>query len=87
MAWSNTFLLISSSTGLLKHKTRVLVTHSTSILPQCDHIIVIKEGYIVEQGSFNQLQKEGGHFAEYLYQHAQVFIREARTPKLCLNNK
>jgi len=41
--------------GLLKHKTRVLVTHAVTYLPQVDKIIVVKDGQITETGSYREL--------------------------------
>ena len=38
--------------GLLKGKTRLLVTHGITYLPKTDHIIVLKEGTVSEQGSY-----------------------------------
>ena len=37
--------------GLLKEKTRLLVTHSIHILPACDRIICLGQGRIREQGA------------------------------------
>ncbi|XP_006003002.2 multidrug resistance-associated protein 1 [Latimeria chalumnae] len=52
--------------GLLKHKTRVLVTHAVSVLPQADSIIVMSNGGISEMGSYKELLERGGAFAELL---------------------
>lgn len=38
--------------GLLKDKTRFLVTHAISYLPKVDEIIVMKDGEITESGSY-----------------------------------
>jgi ABC-type bacteriocin/lantibiotic exporter with double-glycine peptidase domain len=50
--------------GLLASKTRVLVTHGITYLPKTDHIIVIKEGKISEQGSYQELVERKGDFAQ-----------------------
>ncbi|XP_071797862.1 multidrug resistance-associated protein 1-like [Asterias amurensis] len=52
--------------GLLKDKTRVLVTHGISYLPQVDHIIVIVNGEITEVGSYTELLSHDKAFAEFL---------------------
>ncbi|CAG5119557.1 unnamed protein product, partial [Candidula unifasciata] len=52
--------------GLLKDKTRILVTHGISFLPQVDKIIVLVNGTVSETGSFTQLLKHNGAFAEFL---------------------
>ncbi|KAF9175506.1 hypothetical protein BGX20_004661 [Mortierella sp. AD010] len=41
--------------GLLKDKTRILVTHGIHRLEQADHILVIKDGKIAEAGRFSHL--------------------------------
>jgi len=55
--------------GMLKDKTRILVTHRISILPQVDEIIVIKDGVISEQGSYEELIQRKGDFALLLAEH------------------
>jgi ABC-type multidrug transport system fused ATPase/permease subunit len=60
-----------SRNGLLKNKTRILVTNSISILPFVDHIYVLKEGAVSESGSYKELLANGGVFAEFLMEHLQ----------------
>ncbi|NWJ05847.1 MRP6 protein, partial [Crypturellus undulatus] len=55
--------------GLLKDKTRVLVTHTINILPQVDKIIVLVDGSISEVGSYQELLQRNGAFAEFLHSH------------------
>jgi ABC-type multidrug transport system fused ATPase/permease subunit len=58
--------------GYLNGKTRVFVTHQLQYLPQCDHIVVMRKGEIVEQGPYNQLSRiEGGHLARLLGSHVK----------------
>ena len=44
-----------SPRGLLSDKTRLLVTHQTEYLSECDQTIVLVKGQIEAQGVFNQL--------------------------------
>ncbi|XP_021410687.2 ATP-binding cassette sub-family C member 3, partial [Lonchura striata] len=56
--------------GVLKGKTRILVTHGISFLPQVDHIIVLVDGKISEMGSYQELLKQNKAFAEFLRNYA-----------------
>ncbi|XP_007443149.2 multidrug resistance-associated protein 1 [Python bivittatus] len=56
--------------GILKNKTRILVTHGVSYLPLMDTIIVLSEGKISEMGSYQELLKQDRAFAEFLRTYA-----------------
>ncbi|XP_074518633.1 ATP-binding cassette sub-family C member 3 isoform X2 [Halichoeres trimaculatus] len=56
--------------GVLKGKTRILVTHGISFLPQVDNIVVMVEGRVSEMGSYQELLKQNGAFAEFLRNYA-----------------
>ncbi|XP_052851271.1 multidrug resistance-associated protein 1 isoform X10 [Drosophila gunungcola] len=57
--------------GMLARKSRVLVTHGVTFLPQVDSIYVLKMGEISESGTFDQLVKNKGAFADFIIQHLQ----------------
>lgn len=44
--------------GLLKDKTRILVTHAIDFLHLSDRIVVFKEGKIQAMGTFEELQND-----------------------------
>uniref|UniRef100_A0A8C4Q402 ABC-type glutathione-S-conjugate transporter n=1 Tax=Eptatretus burgeri TaxID=7764 RepID=A0A8C4Q402_EPTBU len=58
--------------GLLQNKTRLLVTHGLNFLPQVDCILVMTEGLVSENGTYQQLLQSGQAFAEFL----QIYSRE-----------
>ncbi|XP_048349117.1 multidrug resistance-associated protein 1-like isoform X1 [Sphaerodactylus townsendi] len=58
--------------GMLKNKTRLLVTHGVSYLPLMDMIIVMTEGKISEMGSYQQLLEQDMAFAEFLRTYASA---------------
>ncbi|KAE8579699.1 hypothetical protein XENTR_v10024156 [Xenopus tropicalis] len=58
--------------GMLKNKTRILVTHGVSYLPQMDSIIVMVDGKITEVGSYQDLLMQDGAFAEFLRTYANA---------------
>ena len=49
-----------------------MITHRIEDLKQCDNILVMQEGEIVQQGHFNQL-KDQGFFAELLAQRKEGY--------------
>ncbi|NWV28367.1 MRP1 protein, partial [Origma solitaria] len=58
--------------GLLKSKTRILVTHNLTLLPHTDLIIVIEEGKISQMGTYQELISKRANFAELV----QIFSAE-----------
>lgn len=54
--------------GLLADRTRILVTHNVSYLPYADRVIVLKDGMVAEQGTYNELVRESQVFAELVNQ-------------------
>ncbi|KAJ3273542.1 hypothetical protein HDV01_004309 [Terramyces sp. JEL0728] len=56
----------------LKQKTRILVTHQLHFLPQVDYILVMKEGEIAEQGTFEELMSSKGAFASLMTDYGGV---------------
>ena len=57
--------------GLLREKTRVLVTHGVRYLPFFDQIVVLKDGAISENGTYKELLDQGNEFADFLIQYIQ----------------
>ncbi|XP_076337840.1 multidrug resistance-associated protein 1-like isoform X2 [Tachypleus tridentatus] len=55
--------------GLLQQKTRLLVTHNLSVLPEVDYIIVMRDGSIEESGNYDELIEKKGVFAELVVQN------------------
>jgi ATP-binding cassette subfamily C (CFTR/MRP) protein 1 len=56
--------------GLLKDKTRVLVTHGVHHLEQVDRVVVLKDGTILEQGGYRELLKAKGVFFQLINEHS-----------------
>ncbi|KAL0267499.1 UNVERIFIED_CONTAM: hypothetical protein PYX00_009752 [Menopon gallinae] len=65
------FEKVIGPSGILRHKTRVLVTHSITFLPEVDIIIVLNDGEITEVGTYKELLDKKGAFAEFVIQHLQ----------------
>nr|XP_019586530.1 PREDICTED: canalicular multispecific organic anion transporter 2 isoform X1 [Rhinolophus sinicus] len=56
--------------GVLAGKTRVLVTHGISFLPQTDFIIVLADGQVSEMGTYPALLQRNDSFANFLHNYA-----------------
>lgn len=54
---------VSDALGGLKC-TRIVIAHRLSTIKQCDRILVLDEGKIVEDGTYDELLAAGGFFAE-----------------------
>ena len=63
------FEKVIGNTGLLKTKTRVLVTHGITYLPKTDYIIVMKEGRVSEQGTYQELIETKGEFSRFMLEY------------------
>ncbi|CAI8057972.1 Multidrug resistance-associated protein 1, partial [Geodia barretti] len=58
--------------GMIRNKTRILVTHGINYLPQCDQIVVMNGGRISEIGSYGELIDADGAFAEFIRVYSGV---------------
>ncbi|CAN8006110.1 unnamed protein product [Ixodes hexagonus] len=64
------FEQVVGPTGLLRSKTRILVTHSVTFLPQVDWIVLLDKGVIKDQGTYSDLlAKNGSDFSTFLQKH------------------
>lgn len=54
-------------TTLMKGKTSFIVAHRLSTIQNADHILVIKEGRIIEEGKHKDLLEEKGFYADMFY--------------------
>uniref|UniRef100_A0AAQ5XYZ7 ABC-type glutathione-S-conjugate transporter n=1 Tax=Amphiprion ocellaris TaxID=80972 RepID=A0AAQ5XYZ7_AMPOC len=67
--------------GLLKGKTRVLVTHGLSFLSKADLVLVMEDGHISEMGSYMELMDRKGAFAKLIHTFSGTQRRESSTLK------
>ncbi|CAL1293333.1 unnamed protein product [Larinioides sclopetarius] len=61
---------VIGNSGLLKNKTRILVTHDTSVLPDVDLIVSMKDGKVDEMGTYQELLDKKGSFASFVEEHS-----------------
>ncbi|XP_061183962.1 multidrug resistance-associated protein 1-like isoform X1 [Saccostrea echinata] len=60
------FQKVVGDKGLLRNKTRIMVTHGIHWLPMVDSIIVLMDGRISEMGTYDELLSHDGAFAQFL---------------------
>jgi ATP-binding cassette, subfamily B, bacterial len=59
---NNERFILENLTGFFKGRTVLVVAHRLSTVKNADQIIVLEKGKIVEQGSHDQLIKEGNYY-------------------------
>lgn len=72
---------ISESLSSLKC-TRIVIAHRLSTIKQCDRIIVLDKGKIVEDGKYDELIEKGGFFAELVARQRLDGIRKKKPTEL-----
>ena len=68
--------VLSNQTGLLKHKTRILVTNAIYVLPEVDQIILLKDGTIINVGSFQFLMDNCEDFSELVQNFSETVVED-----------
>ena len=63
------FSHVIGPSGVLNGTTRLLVTHGITFLPETDHIIVLTDGQVSEQGSYQELLQKKGNFSKFLMEY------------------
>ena len=69
-------LILANLLDISKNKTTIIVSHRVSSAKNADIIIILDNGYIIQQGSHNQLIAQGGYYKE-LYEK-QLFEKEVQ---------
>lgn len=57
--------------SIMKEKTCLIISHRISAVKECDEILVLDEGRIIERGNHDQLVEHGAFYAE-LYQQQRL---------------
>ncbi|XP_071041851.1 multidrug resistance-associated protein 1-like [Parasteatoda tepidariorum] len=70
---------IIGNDGLLRKKTRILVTHDVSMLHKVDIIISMKDGRIEEVGSYQDLLSQNKSFTDFIQEHTSQKNLEENT--------
>uniref|UniRef100_A0A8D2DAV1 Multidrug resistance-associated protein 1-like n=1 Tax=Sciurus vulgaris TaxID=55149 RepID=A0A8D2DAV1_SCIVU len=72
------FEKVIGSSGLLKNKTRILVTHNLTLLPHMDLIVVMESGRVAQMGTYQELLSKTKNLNNFL----QVFSEQEEGPAL-----
>lgn len=59
-------LIQSALVAAMEGRTTIVIAHRLSTLARMDRLVVLREGFIIEDGTLDQLVAMGGHFA-YLW--------------------
>ncbi|XP_039997779.1 multidrug resistance-associated protein 4-like isoform X2 [Xiphias gladius] len=75
--------------GLLKNKSRILVTHQLQHLRAADQILVLQEGHIMAQGTYNELCSSGLDMVSLLWtnEEQERLSQSADPDKLSLHSQ
>ena len=51
-------------TRTVRRRSRIVIAHRLSTIKQCDRILVLDKGKIIEDGKYEELLEKNGFFAE-----------------------
>lgn len=71
-AHTGSYLFKECIRNALKDKLVVLVTHQVEFLHEADMIIVMREGHIINSGTYDELSQQGNVFGELLDAHKKA---------------
>nr|XP_027784952.2 multidrug resistance-associated protein 1-like [Marmota flaviventris] len=72
------FEKVIGSSGLLKNKTRILVTHNLTLLPHVDFIVVMESGRVAQMGTYQELLSK----TQNIHNLLQIFSGQEEGPAL-----
>jgi ABC-type transport system involved in Fe-S cluster assembly fused permease/ATPase subunit len=64
--------ILASVAELAAGRTAIFVAHRLSTAAQCDNVVVLEQGRVVESGSHSELLQLDGTYAKLWAQHATV---------------
>lgn len=67
--------------GILRDKTRILVTHNVQVLKHVDYIVIMKNGRMRAQGTYQSLIETNSDFSAFLDQYEVTTDKESEKAK------
>ncbi len=64
--------IIESLDGILRDKTAIIISHRLSAIRNCDLIVYMDNGAVIERGTHNVLMRQGGSYAAAYREQAEV---------------
>lgn len=68
--------LFSRLNDIEENKTTIFITHRLSSTQFCEHLIVLSNGKVVEQGNHAQLMKQGVNMQDFLTLRLSIIYRK-----------
>ncbi len=65
--------LFSRLNEIAQNKTTIFITHRLSSTQFCEHLIVLSNGKVIEQGNHSQLMKQNGEYAQLFNSQAKYY--------------
>ena len=65
--------LFSRLNEIAQNKTTIFITHRLSSTQFCEHLIVLSNGKVLEQGNHSQLMKQNGEYAQLFNSQAKYY--------------
>ncbi len=70
----------------MRNRTRILVTHHLNVLSRCDHVIVMENGHISHQGTYEELCRDSVAFQDLMDRHHDDKRSKVSKTSLCSPN-
>jgi ATP-binding cassette, subfamily B, bacterial len=71
--------LIEPLHRLMAGRSTIIISHNLTTVRMADHIVVLDQGRVVEQGTHTELLRHGGHYAELWWESGLEQAEEAET--------
>lgn len=75
---SRIFSKVIGPRGMLQEKTRIFVTNNLALLSAVDVVVYLRDGKIIEYGSYRDLMAQDGEFANVIHEYSKKRDDERR---------